>query len=589
MQTYAPPLRDIRFALEHLVDLAGLAKLPAFAHADPATVDALLAEYGRFVAEVVAPLDRVGDTVGSRHDATTGAVTTPPGFIDAYRRYVEGGWGSVPFPPEHGGGGFPWLVALSMQEMLASANLAFSLCPLLTHGAIDLLGHHGSEEQQERYLTRMVSGEWTATMNLTEPQAGSDVGALRTRAVPADDGTWRITGTKIFITYGEHDMADNIVHLVLARVPDAPPGTRGISCFIVPKYILGSDNSAGAPNRVRCLSIEHKLGIHASPTCVMEYDEAVGELIGEPNAGMRYMFTMMNNARLSVGLQGLAVAELAYQQAFAYARERRQGRAPGAPAGEPSLIIEHADVRRMLMTMRSTIDAMRGLLYLNAEAIDLQREALDDDVRVASRELADLLTPISKAWCTDMGMDLARLATQVHGGMGYIEETGVAQRERDVRIAAIYEGTNGIQAMDLVGRKIPMRAGGVVGDLLARVEALQVPTDLGDIGAALNDAVAAVREATAWILGVGDSPDDAFAAAGPYLRLFGITLGGWVMARQAIVARGMGGDDGFAAAKLASARFYCAELLPQARGLLAAVQAGAALLMTTPAEDLASS
>jgi alkylation response protein AidB-like acyl-CoA dehydrogenase len=476
-----------------------------------------------------------------------------------------------------------------MQEMLGSANLAFSLGPLLTQGAIELLSNHGSEEQRERYLRRMVSGEWSATMNLTEPQAGSDVGALRTRAVPADDGTWRITGTKIFITYGEHDLAGNIVHLVLARVPDAPPGTRGISCFIVPKFVLGADGTAGAPNRVRCLSIEHKLGIHASPTCVMEYDDAVGELIGEPNAGMRYMFTMMNNARLSVGLQGLAVAEAAYQQALAYARERRQGRAPGAPAGEPSLIIEHADVRRMLITMRSTIEAMRGLLYLNAEAIDLQREALDDDVRVASRELADLLTPISKAWCTDMGMDLARLATQVHGGMGYIEETGVAQRERDVRIAAIYEGTNGIQAMDLVARKVPMRAGGVVDDLLARIEGLEVPPDLADVGAALTDAVGAVREATAWIIGVGDRPNDAFAAAGPYLRMFGITLGGWVMARQAIAARAMGGGDGFAAAKLATARFYCAELLPQARGQLAAVRAGAELLMTTPAEDLASS
>jgi alkylation response protein AidB-like acyl-CoA dehydrogenase len=590
MEPYAPPMRDVRFTLEHLVDLAGLAKLPAFAHADPETVYGLLEEYGRFVAEVIAPLDRVGDTVGSRRDPATGGVTTPPGFADAYRRYVEAGWGSVPFAPDHGGGGFPWLVALAMQEMLTSANMAFSLCPLLTQGAIEMLGSHGSEEQQDRFLRRMVTGEWSGTMNLTEPEAGSDVGALRTRAVPADDGTWRISGTKIFITYGEHDMVDNIVHLVLARVPGAPPGTRGISCFIVPKFVLSDDGTPGERNRARCLSIEHKLGIHASPTCVMEYDGAVGYLIGEPNAGMRYMFTMMNNARLSVGVSGLAVAEVAYQQAVGYARERRQGRAPGAPAGESSVIVEHADVRRMLLTMRSTIEAMRGLLYLNANAVDLQHEALDEATRVANREVADLLTPVSKAWCTDMGMDVARLATQVHGGMGYVEETGIAQRERDIRIAAIYEGTNGIQAMDLVGRKLPMRGGGVVSDFLRQMEGVEIPPSLSEIGAALADAVAALREATTWILSRGaERPDDALAAATPYLRMFGITVGGWVMARQAVAAHGLGVDDPYAAAKLATARFYCAELLPQARGLLPAVQAGAELVLGVPAEDLVSS
>ena len=586
MESYAPPLRDIRFTLEHLVDLAGLSKLPAFSHADPETVYGLLEEYGRFVAEVIAPLDHLGDTVGSVRDPATGSVSTPPGFAEAYRRYVDAGWGSVPFAPEHGGGGFPWLVALAMQEMLTSANMAFSLCPLLTQGAIDLLGSHGSEEERERFLRPMVGGRWTGTMNLTEPQAGSDVGALRTRAEPADDGTWRVSGTKIFITHGEHDMVDNIVHLVLARVPDAPPGTRGISCFVVPKFLVDDDGAPVERNRVRCLSIEHKLGIHASPTCVMEYDDAVGYLVGEVNGGMRAMFTMMNNARLSVGLSGLSVAEVAYQQAVAYALERQQGRAPTAPPGTSSFIVEHADVRRMLLTMRSTIEAMRGLLYLNAEAVDLERHALDEETRVAHRELADLLTPVSKAWCTDMGMDVARLATQVYGGMGYVEETGIAQRERDIRIAAIYEGTNGIQAMDLVGRKLPMRGGGVVEDFLRRMEETAAPAELL---APLREAIGALREATAWILEHGaQRPDDAYAAAGPYLRMFGITAGGWVMARQAVAAAALGDDDPYAAAKVATARFYCTELLPQAGGLLPAVRAGADLLLGLPAAELVS-
>jgi alkylation response protein AidB-like acyl-CoA dehydrogenase len=575
---YASPLRDVRFTLEHLVDLPGLAKLPDFAHADVETVFALLDEYGRFVEEVLAPLDRAGDSEGARYDPATQTVTTPDGFPAAYRRYVEAGWGSVPFEPEYGGGGFPWLVAIVMQELMTSANMAFSLCPLLTQGAIDMLRHHGSEEQQERYLRPMVSGEWTGTMNLTEPDAGSDVGALRTRAVPADDGTWRITGTKIFITYGEQDFTDNIVHLVLARVPDAPPGTKGISCFVVPKFLLDDEGHPGLRNTVACLSIEHKMGIHASPTCVMEYDGAVGFLIGEANAGMRYMFTMMNNARLSVGLSGLSIAEVAYQQAAAYAGERRQGRAPGTPAGQSSPIIDHADVRRMLVTMRSTIEAMRGLLYLNAQAIDLSRHALDEADRQSNHELADLLTPVSKAWCTDMGMDMARLATQVHGGMGYVEETGIAQRERDIRIAPIYEGTNGIQAMDLVSRKLPMRSGGVVEDFLQRMESLEGSlAPVPDIRAGLADAVAALREATAWLLGVSN-PNDALAGATPYLRMFGITVGGWVLARQALAALSLGTEDPYLAAKVATARFFAVEVLPSARGLLGAVTSGAAVL-----------
>ncbi len=593
---YRPPLNDIRFVLDHLVDLQGLSKLEAFAHADPDTVAGLLEEFGRFTAEVLAPLDRVGDTVGARHDPATGAVTTAPGWIEAYRKYVDAGWGSVPFPPEYGGGGFPWLVSIAMQEMLQSSNLSFSLCALLTQGAIDALLDHGSETLRERFLRQMVSGTWTGTMNLTEPHAGSDVGALTTKATPVE-GTdrWRLTGTKIFITYGEQDMTEQILHLVLARTPGSPPGTKGISLFLVPKFRV---DEQGAPtserNGVTCVSIEHKMGIHASPTCVLSYEDAEGWLVGPEHGGMRAMFTMMNNARLSVGLQGLAVAERAYQQAYAYACERQQGRAPGAPAGVSSPIIEHPDVRRMLLTIRATVEAMRGLIFLNAEMIDRSRQGADEAERTRGQEWADLLTPISKGWGTDMGMDMARLAVQVHGGMGFIEETGVAQRERDVRIAAIYEGTNGIQAMDLVGRKLPMRAGGLIGDLLSTMEGVTsaLDGDLADLAEPYTAGVAALRDATDWLLanGLGD-PVSALAGATPYLRLAGTVVGGWVMARQALAAREAapaGDPDGFLAAKTATARFYVHQLLPAAAGLVPAVCAGGAELFAIDPGALAS-
>ena len=553
---YAPPIDDIRFVLTHLVDTTRLTELPGFEHADLDTMVGLVEEFGRFCATELAPLNRVGDTEGSRYDAATASVTTPPGWKDAYDKYVAAGWGSVPFPSEHGGGGFPWLLNIAMQEVLTSSNMAFSLCPLLNQGAIDMLEHHGSEEQQETYLRPMVSGEWAGTMNLTEPQAGSDVGALTTKAVPADDGSdaWRISGTKIFITYGEQDLTDNVVHLVLARVPDAPPGTKGISCFIVPKVLAD-----GSRNAVRCIGIEHKMGIHASPTCTMEYDGAVGWLVGgEPNRGMSQMFTMMNNARLSVGLSGLALAERAYQAAVSYARERIQG--------QGKAIIEHPDVRRMLLHVRSHIDAMRALVYTNAWAIDLAKHGGDDAERTRGQELADVLTPITKAWCTDLGSELTRLCTQVHGGMGYIAETGVEQHERDIRIAAIYEGTNGIQAMDLVARKLPMRSGAVVLELLDRIDA-----DAEAAGRAeLTDAVAALREASEWLLAKGlVDPRHAFAGAAPYLRLFGTVLGGWFLTKQAAV-----GDE----AKATAARYYLEQVLPTARGLVPAVTAGADVL-----------
>ena len=476
-----------------------------------------------------------------------------------------------------------------MQEMMTSANMAFSLCPLLTQGAIEMLTQHGSPGQQATFLEKMVSGEWTGTMNLTEPQAGSDLGAVRAKAAPADDGTWRITGQKIFITFGEHDLAGNIIHLVLARVPGAPQGTKGISCFIVPKYLVNEDGSLGARNDLRCVSVEHKLGIHASPTCVMSYGDAggaIGYLIGEANQGMRYMFTMMNTARLSVGVQGLSSAERAYQDSLRYAQERRQGRAAGAPAGESSPIVEHPDVRRMLLTMKAYIEAMRALLYTNAVSIDLARHHHDLAEREARRELAELLTPVSKAWCTDLGVELTSLGMQVYGGMGYVEETGVAQYLRDSRIAPIYEGTNGIQAINLVARKVPMRGGGVVADLLAQMEALDpelatAGPELAGARSALAAGVSALREATDWIMSRGlAEPSDALAGATPYLRLSGLVIGGWLLARSALAAsrllRNASGPDAvFLQDKIATARFYTEQLLPQAAGLLPAVTAGA--------------
>ncbi len=578
----------MRFVLGNVTDLAALSELPGYEHADAGTVQGILEEAARFFEEQFAPLNRVGDVQHSRRN-DDGSVSTPEGFGKAYRRYVEAGWSAVPFPPEYGGGGFPWLVGIAMQEMITAANMAFSLCPLLTQGAIDMLVHYGDESQREVYLPRMVSGEWTGTMNLTEPQAGSDVGALTTRAVPAADGTWRITGQKIFITYGEHDLADNIIHLVLARVPDAPPGTKGISCFIVPKFLVGDDGALGERNSLECVSIEDKMGINASPTCVMAYEDAVGYLIGEPNQGMRYMFRMMNTARLSVGLEGLAVGDRAYQQAVAYANERVQGRPAGvASADETATIVEHPDVRRMLLTMRAHLEALRCIQYLNAESIDLAKAHPDDAVRIARGELVDLLTPISKGWGTDLGVELTSLAVQVHGGMGYVEDTGVAQHYRDIRIAPIYEGTNGIQAIDLVGRKLGLRDGGVIADFLGSIdatasEAAAAGGDVGVIGERLTEANATFRQATDWLRehGTGD-PNSALAGATPYLRMAGLVAGGWLLTRSAIAAAAMlDGDAGgfsteFLEQKLVTARFYATQLLPQAAGLLPAITAGMA-------------
>jgi acyl-CoA dehydrogenase len=599
--TYRPPLRDIRFVLDEVVGLPQLLETERFGHVDVDTVHGVLDEVGRFMADVVAPTNRDGDRIGSvwNPDFT---VTTPESFKLAYKQYVRTGYGAVPFDPEFGGGGFPWVTAIAMQEMLTSANMALSLCPLLTQGAIEALLHHGSDELRHTYLPRMLTGEWPGTMNLTEPQAGSDVGAVRTRAEPVGDGSWRISGQKIFITYGEHDLADNIVHLVLARTPGSPPGTKGISMFIVPKYLVAADGSLGERNDVTCVSIEHKLGIHGSPTCVLSFGEgdgAIGWLIGDEHEGMRNMFTMMNTARLSVGLQGLAVAERAYQQALAHAVERRQGRAVGAPAGEQSPIIEHPDVRRMLMTQRAWIDAMRCLLYENAAAVDRAASAADGAVRERWEEVADLYIPLSKALCTDLGNELTSLALQVHGGMGFVEEAGAAQHYRDIRIAAIYEGTNGIQAADLVGRKLSMRAGGVVFDRLdafgADADRLCELAELRRFGANLQTAIGAARTATEHLVERATTdPNAALSASTPYLRLLGTVVCAGLLARAALAVAADAGGTGspeadeaaFRHAKLVSARFFGEQILPTAAGLLGAITAGSADLFALTPEQL---
>jgi alkylation response protein AidB-like acyl-CoA dehydrogenase len=594
--TYRAPVRDIMFALEHVAGIGALHELDAFAHADPELVGGLVSEAGRFCNEVIAPTNTDGDSEGSVVRGDDTGVTTPKSFKPAYAQYVQAGWGALQFPEEFGGGAFPLTVATAFKEMLTSANMAFSLGPLLTTGAvIDLLAH-GDDYLQQTYLPKMVSGEWTGTMNLSEPQAGSDVGALTTRAVPQDDGTYRVSGTKIWISYGDHDLTDNIIHLVLARLPDAPPGTRGISLFVVPKVLVNDDGSLGERNGVEVVSTEHKLGIHASPTCVMEYADAVGYLIGEPNKGMRQMFTMMNDARLGVGVQGLAIAERAFQDGVAYANERRQGIAPGDTELQDgqSRIVRHPDVRRMLLTSKAQIEAMRALTLRNASALDLAEHHPDEGVRDRERKFADLLTPLSKAWCTDLGVEITSTMIQVYGGMGYVEETGVAQHFRDARIAPIYEGTNGIQAMDLVGRKLPFDGGAFVKGVLADMrEQAAGLTDAayGRFGPELERALDALTEATDWIFANREDFAASYGGATPYLRMFATVMAGSLLAKGAAAAQAAvdGGDtDPYYTDKLAVARFYGANVLPQVHGLLASVTAGADDLYAIDADRLTS-
>jgi alkylation response protein AidB-like acyl-CoA dehydrogenase len=591
---YKPPLDDMAFVLEHIVDIEQIATLDGYEHADAETVRELLSEAGRFATEQIAPLNVVGDQQGVT--IVDGAVITADGFAAAYRKFVDAGWNGVSFDPDYGGGGLPWVVGLAVQELLTASCMAFSVCPLLTQGAIELLAAHGNEQQKETFLARMISGEWTGTMNLTEPHAGSDVGALTTKATAHGDGTWRISGTKIFITYGDHDMAENIVHLVLARTPDAAPGTKGISCFIVPKFLVNDDGTLGDRNDAWAVSTEHKLGIHASPTCVMSYGDnggAVGYLVGEEGAGMRCMFTMMNAARLSVGLQGLALAERAYQHARNYAMERVQGKPIGSD--DPAAPIEgHVDVRRMLMTMKANIEAMRGVMYENAAAMDRAERAADADERASHDALAALYTPLSKGWGTDVGCEVTSTAMQVFGGVGFIEEGGAAQHFRDLRIAPIYEGTNGIQALDLVFRKLPMGGGAVVASLLESMSTLAQSmqgTPLDDIGDRLEAGVADARETAMYLGGqLATDPNAAAAGATPFMRLLGVVTGGWVLARMAVAAQSIvnngTGDVEQAEDKIVTARFYAEQILPSTSGMVTPITRGDALMFAIPASRL---
>lgn len=592
MTIYNAPLSDIDFVLNRFCGLSDITSLPKFADVDSSMVGDLLSEAARFFEERFAPLNKLGDTVGSQRNAD-GTVTTPEGFKEAYKAYVEAGWGAVGFDPGFGGGGFPWLVNIAIQEIMNSSNMALTMAPLLTQGAIDAIMHHGDEIQKMTYLPKMISGEWTGTMNLTEPDAGSDVGAVRTKAAKQADSSYLITGTKIYITFGEHDMADNIIHLVLARTPDAPAGTKGISCFIVPKYMVNSDGSLGDENDVKCVSIEHKTGIKASPTCVLSYGDnggAVGYLIGEENHGMAYMFTMMNQARLGVGLEGMALIERAYQQSVEYAVLRKQGRAPGAPAGESSSIILHPDVKRMLVTMKSTIEALRRIIYWNAACLDIAAHHPDAAEREKASDIAALLTPISKGWGTDMGVELTGMAVQIHGGMGFIEETGVAQHYRDARITTIYEGTNGIQAMDLVGRKLGMKGGAVILGLFDEMDAIHDKLlkhpELEASAAELKAAINAVRGTTQWFFENATNQVAVLSGATPYLRQLSTLVGGYVMAKSAHIAVHSDLPANEIAAKVNTSRFFCEQLLPAVHGLSGAVMGDDALLMSFTEEML---
>jgi len=582
--TYTAPLADMRFALREVAGLSGVAALPGYEHATDDTIDAVLEEAAKLAGNGLAPLNREGDKVGAKLE--NGVVRTAPGFAAIYKEFVEGGWNSLPFDPEFGGQGMPWLLATTVQEMWQAANMGFGLVLLLNQGAIDAIHHHGSDAQRATYLPKMISGEWTGTMNLTEPQAGSDLGQLKSRAVKNGDH-YLVTGQKIFITYGEHDMAENIVHLVLARTPDAPAGVRGISLFIVPKYLANEDGTPGKRNDLRCVSLEHKLGIHASPTCVMSFGDdggAVGYLVGEEGRGLSYMFTMMNNARLSVGIQGLAIAERAYQQAAAFARSRVQSKDDGSAAPASVSIVHHADVRRMLMSMRAQIEAMRALGYYTAAGID---GALKQPDKAAARRIqdrVDLLIPIVKAWFTDLGNEIASTGVQIHGGMGFVEETGAAQHLRDARILPIYEGTNGIQARDLVGRKVAKDGGetmlALVAEMRATAEEMKAAPgdDLEAIRTGLEAAADALEDATKWVAqSVKAELVNALAGSVPFLRLAGTALGGWMLARGALVAQTRlgqrDGDPAFLEAKLVTARFYAEVILPPALAELGPLKA----------------
>ena len=581
MNSYRAPLSEMRFVMTELAGLEAVAGLPGFEEAAPDTVAVVLDEAARFAAKVLDPLNRVGDREGARL-SDDGSVTTPPGFRDAYRQFCELGWNGLAKNPQFGGGGMPQLVAAAVDEMWNATNMAFELCPMLTAGAVEAIERNGSDALKRAYLPKMVSGEWTGTMNLTEPQAGSDLAAVRTKAVRQADGSYKLYGNKIFITYGEHDYTDNIVHLVLARTPDAPAGTKGISLFVVPKLLVNADGSCGARNDVRCVSLEHKLGIHASPTAVLAFGDdggAVGHLVGEEQRGLEYMFVMMNQARFGVGMQGVGIADRAYRLASDYARERVQGRAVGAPKDAASGgIVGHPDVRRMLMTMRAYAEAARALGYVTAAALDHAHADPDHAKRRQQLAFAELMIPIVKGWGTEMAQHVTYLGVQVHGGMGFIEETGAAQYARDARITTIYEGTTGIQANDLVTRKIVRDEGSALKAAIAQVRVVERElagandADLAAIGTRLRAGADALADAASFAIdSYRDNPRAVLAGAVPMLELAGLVFGGAQLARGAVIAaaklaRGEGDAD-FMRAKTVTARHFADHLLAQAPGL----------------------
>jgi len=601
MSEYKAPLRDMQFVLKELAGLHDIAKLRGCEEVNAELVDQILEEAGKFATEVLSPLNSSADREGSRWE--DGAVRTPKGFKDAYRQFVDGGWNALQAPSEYGGQGLPKTVSTPVFEMWKSANLSFSLCPMLSAGAVEALLLRGSDALKGIYVKKMVDGSWTGTMNLTEPQAGSDLALVKTRAVRSRDEQngehYRIHGQKIFITYGEHDLADNIVHMVLARTADAPEGVRGISLFVVPKFLVKKDGSLGARNDLKCASIEHKLGIHASPTAVMIYGEkegAVGYLVGEENRGLEYMFIMMNAARFAVGLEGVAIAERAYQQALAYARERIQSRDVSGEGTAAVPIIRHPDVRRMLMSMKAQTEAMRALAYVVAAEMDKAHRHPDKEERARSQAFVDFAIPIVKGWSTETGIEVASTGIQVHGGMGFIEETGAAQHLRDARITTIYEGTTGIQANDLIGRKIAREGGATAKLVLKAMRKLvaEIGTidgeDFAAIGEAFSAALTAAEECVSWVvITYGEDIKAAHAAAVPFLKLMGILCGGWQMARAALVARERlveaKGDKSFYAAKIKTARFYADHVLTQAPGLRNTIVHGAAGVMALTEEQ----
>ena len=589
MSTYTPPLKEMEFVLRELAQIDEIAKLPGYEDSTLDTAMAIIEEAGKFASNVLEPLNRTGDTQGSQWQEGY-KVKTPDGFKEAYKEFREAGWTGMSIDAEHGGQGISVAVNTLVEEIWRSANHAFSLCPLLTVGAIHALELKGSPEMQAKYLPKMVAGEWTGTMNLTEPQAGSDLALVRTRAEPQGDGTYKIFGTKIFITYGEQDYTDNIIHLVLARTPTAPEGVKGISLFVVPKFLINDDGTLGARNDVNAVSIEHKMGIHASPTCVMQYGDhggAIGYVVGEENRGLEYMFIMMNAARFAVGIEGVGLSERAYQRAVAYARDRVQSRDVGEKGGASVPIIRHPDIRRMLMSMRAQTEAMRALAVVTGAAMDHMKRNPDEQVRQHSRAFVDLMIPLVKGWSTDTAQTVTDDGVQVHGGMGFIEETGAAQHYRDARITTIYEGTTGIQANDLIGRKIGREGGRTALAVIAEMEkfdaklAKATTPDLVAIRAQFANAVKALKETTEWaIANFNGDIRGVFAGAVPFLKMWGITASGWQMARAALISQQRldagEGDATFYTSKIATTRFFADHFLAQASTLKHIITAGSA-------------